>query len=930
VTATTTIRRATPELILQLATGVRHQLLLRGPSDQVVIGVRAYPQWDHAGVVDSPIGGIEVVAGTTPLTIRTALSEFAGSSPGGPATLVVLSDLSDTELGADVLGRFVRARLLPLDEWNAIRLRFGVQRLDPKFAEEGLAWMAEALLTTPTTSVPQGIDMLSVDLGLAAVAATVLGAEGITLDRLLMTSTRPGFATRVSTADPKLIEHLCASLGSHLGPAGLLVTGAIARGHGEMAVPAGLAARTVLGGSSGTFAEARLGDLTGVNGPSEAALGVWAKAAETVFAELAANGDMAHVDVSFAGSRLAEEWKAPHVDASDILSISFEARLDNLAGYLEATMDPDVPADPPDLRRAVARVVGHREASTDHGRPRAQRAQLAARLSTWLRDPVSAGHGTGATPSSNPLLLTSAIAAYGIDGAWVDAARRRVGEGDDSPPLYASVLQRISQEAHARRAEGNRAFASALARWTTDGTAAELTGSSVVAVEAVLSDVVAPLAAAQPILLLVLDGCGLAQFLEFADQFRTYGLQEVGRSGKRRLALAALPTVTEASRTSLLSGALAVGTKQDESRALPKVPAIAKLPGDDAVVFHHHSDLVSGIGKGLPEPVVAALGSDGPRVVAAVVNSIDDELNKGTFSTEYRIEQMGPLHALLRQARDAGRLIIVTADHGHVLGIGVDGRGDAALSGEGGERWRLADRVPNDDEVLLRGPRVVLGGTSGILAPWHDDLRYSASHGGYHGGATPDECVVPLSVFTPTGVGAPAGWEEVDVPTPLWWDLHVEPVVEVAPPPRPPKRRKAPTEVEGQGAFFIPGIDEPFTTAGAPEPPASSHAAAPWLDAVMASETYALQQGAISRGKPSEESIRAALVALHARGGVASFGVIAQATGMGLGRIPGFLAILVRLLNVDGFGVLTVDSTALEARLDQPLLVSQFSGPSAL
>ena len=928
MTTSTASRRATPELIVQLVAGVRQQLVDRGPSDPVVIGVRSYPQWEHDGIIDSPMGGIEVVAGTTPLTIRTALSEFAGSTPGGPATLVVLSELSDVELGADVLGRFVRARLLPLDEWNAIRLRFGVQRLDPKFAEDGLTWMAEALLTTPTTTVPQGIDMLSVDRGLAVVANTVLGAEGITLDRLLMASTRPGFATRVSQTDPKLVQHLCVSLGAHLGPAGLLVTGVIARGHGEMAVSAGLAARAVLGGSSGTFAEAKIGDLTGINGPSEAALGVWAKAAESVYAELAAQDDAAHVDVSFAGSRLAEEWKAAHDDASDILSISFEARLDLLAGHLEATMDPGATADPIDLRRAVARVVGHREASTEHGRPRAQRARLAARLATWLRDPVSAGHGTGATSSNDPLLLTAAIAAYGIDGAWVDAARRRVGEGDDSPPLFAGVLQRISQEAHARRAEGNHAFASALARWTTDGTAAELVGSAVVAVEAVLSAVVAPLAAAQPVLLLVLDGCGLAQFLEFADQFRTYGLREVGLSGERRYALAALPTVTGASRTSLLSGALAVGTKQDESRALPKVPAIAKLPGADAVVFHHHSDLVSGIGKGLPEPVVAALRSDGPRVVAAVVNSIDDELNKGTFSTEYRIEQMGPLHALLRQARDAGRLIVVTADHGHVLGIGLDGKGDAALTGEGGERWRLADRLANEDEVLLRGPRVLLGGTEGILAPWHDDLRYSASHGGYHGGATPDECVVPLSVFTPTGVGTPTGWEEVDVPTPLWWDLYVEPVVEVVPIPRAPKRRKSPTETKGQGAFAIPGIDGQPTTAGAPESNDNSPAVVPWLDAVMTSETYALQMGAISRGKPSDDSVRAALVALHLRGGVASFGVIAQATGLGLGRIPGFLSMVARLLNVDGFGVLTIDSTALEARLEQPLLVSQFAGAS--
>jgi hypothetical protein len=264
--------------------------------------------------------------------------------------------------------------------------------------------------------------------------------------------------------------------------------------------------------------------------------------------------------------------------------------------------------------------------------------------------------------------------------------------------------------------------------------------------------------------------------------------------------------------------------------------------------------------------------------------------------------------------------VIVTADHGHVLGVGLTGKGDVSRSGEGGDRWRVADRAPSEDEALLRGPRVLLGDDRGVLAPWHDDLRYSAKHGGYHGGATPDECVVPLSVFAPVGSELPTGWDRIAVPTPAWWDLHVD--VQEAAPTTPTKRRRKTEATQGQGDLFG-GRQAPDRIAK-PEPASAQHAA-PWIDAVIASETYAVQLGAVGRSKPPEDRVRTTLAALHQRGGVASYAVIAQATGMPLARVQGFLPILARLLNVDGFGVLTVDQTAQEARLDESLLLAQFS-----
>ncbi len=932
--ATRPARAATAELIRQLVRQLRDGMKGRSHPEPFVVGVKAAPVWNLGELTDPAVGTIRVEPCPSPLAARRAIADFDADASSEPhATLVLLTDVPADELGADLLGRFVKPKLFGLSPWDAVRQRFGARTLDPAFGEQRFAWMADPLLDVPVESLPAGAVVLSADAALRAVAAAVFGATGITLERLLLATSDSSFASRVESADQGVVASLCSTLGELLGPAGQLVTGAIAQGRGELCLPAGLAARTVVGAATGSRAQARLEDLTGCDHVTDPALDAWARAAERAFAELSTSGEdrLTNLfDIEHAGSALVADWQAATPDASDVLSISFEARLDQLATLLDAALDTDGPADTDTLRRAVHRVVTHRVAGTEPGRPRAQRAQLAARLVSWLRDPVSALHGTGAADAavgSGVLTLAESVNAYLADGAWVDAARRRVGEGDDTPPRFATVLRRISEAAHQRRADGNRAFAQALARWTADGTASELPSTEVLAVEAVLGEVVAPLSKELPTLLVVLDGCGVAPFLELADQFGQFGLKEIGRNDRRRVALAALPTVTEASRTSLLSGRLRIGAAADESRELPQHPKIAKLDGPPALVLHHRPDLVSGVGQGLPPHVTAALGESGPRVVAAVVNTIDDELSRGTFNPEYRIEHLGPLPALLRAAAAAGRVVIITADHGHVLGVGLDGKGDVARAGEGGDRWRIADRDPSDDEVLLRGPRVLLGDERGVLAPWHDDLRYSAKHGGYHGGATPDECIVPLSVFAPAGVELPKGWELLSVAKPAWWDLHVD-VVEEAPkvkrPTRRPAKPKATDPGAGQGALFEPPAP------GAEEAEAAEtvevEAAPTWVDEVLGSDVYSLQLGAIGRGKPDAAKVRSTLAVLHRRGGVANYAVIAQATGMPLGRVGGFLAILTRVLNVDGFGVLTVDATAQEARLDEGLLRSQFLG----
>jgi len=137
-----TLRAATPELI-----GQRVRAVLAKRPDAEVIGLRAEPRWPGGTLA---IDGRRVVIEpcTSPLSVRSTLADWAVAHEvgNGADLLVVLCDLADADLGADVLARFTPAQILGLEPWNAVKALFGVVHLDAAFTKND-GWIADALLT---------------------------------------------------------------------------------------------------------------------------------------------------------------------------------------------------------------------------------------------------------------------------------------------------------------------------------------------------------------------------------------------------------------------------------------------------------------------------------------------------------------------------------------------------------------------------------------------------------------------------------------------------------------------------------------------------------------------------------------------------------------------------------------------------------------
>ena len=463
---------------------------------------------------------------------------------------------------------------------------------------------------------------------------------------------------------------------------------------------------------------------------------------------------------------------------SAILRASIEQRLADLAQELLTFVEGEARELPDTLRNAADRVLDHALAA---GEPRrADGVEMALRLSGWL---AARRRGDAADARS----FGGAARGYAREGGFVDRARARLWDGDPSP-VVAEAYAALAQRADEAREQENRAFGGLLAGWP----GADPHERSLLGVEAVLDRCVAPLARAHPVLLLVVDAMSMAVFCELEHDLTWRGWIELVAEDapERPVVVAALPTVTEVSRTSLLCGAVAAGNASKEKDGFARHDGLrsACAPGAPPVLFHK-GDLREAGAAGVSPRVAEAVADPEHRVVGVVINAVDDHLAKGDqVPVPWTARYIGPLDDLLEACRSSGRVVVLASDHGHVLERGTTLR-DVAEGGA--ERWRPAGGPPADDEVLLHGPRVVAEGGR-LLAPWSERVRFGMKKKGYHGGASPQEVVLPLGVFAlPETTAQLAGWREVGPEEPVWWRWRGG--ADAAPASAPPGPNRGPT-----------------------------------------------------------------------------------------------------------------------------------------
>jgi hypothetical protein len=826
------------------------------------------------------------------LAFREALVE----AENPPAHLVVLTPLTEIDLEHDIRARIAKRRVHPLEPWGLLREVMQAQRIDPRLTRE--PWLADALLKArPATgwpALPGGV--LDADSAWSLLLSRHLGLETPRPDLTSLLRWAMAEGSRLAQVPEPLRTSLRDWLASAAGAGAAALLQAAANDPADV-VPLGLACGVVFhpegqGRPTLERAAVRLEGFTGGVRLDATSGRRWADAAVSVLEERLRNE-------SFAAARpwlertdalLAQVEAAAEAALSQWTLAGFEARVAALGRAIDSARGNDLAP----VEDALRDLRGHGLAR--FGAPRVEVAEMAVRLVRWLGSPETA-----------PASSFEAVSAYVAGGSFVDLARTRLAAGDEQPAM-GQALRKLLAQAGERRERESEAFAVQIARWVEAGSSP----AGLLPIEQVLDRIVAPLARQVPVLLLVLDGMSLAVWNELVEDILGQGWLPLQPAGVALpLGIAAFPTVTEVSRASLLAGRLANGDAVFEKGAFAEHAAlVAAGARKHPPLLLHKADLQDA--AGLPAALQAEIAGDDRRVVGVVINAVDDHLVKGDqVRPRWSMDYVAPLRGLLHAAWEGGRIVIATADHGHVPEAGTEMR-QAAVEGE---RWRSASDLPKAGEIVLHGPRVVLGGGR-IVVPWSERIRYGAKRNGYHGGASPQEVVVPLAVLSPAL--DLEGWEEAIQVRPNWWaaPAHDGTPATIPAPPRPPSRR-APASKKGpkEQQLALPGELAPAVSA-----PASTDL----FDRLHASAVFKAQAAAAGRTALSDDQWRALLNTLRERGGRATRAALAQRLALPPMRLTGLLSAARRVLNVDGFAVLAVDDATDSVELNLGLLASQF------
>ncbi|HQC98292.1 MAG TPA: BREX-2 system phosphatase PglZ [Aquabacterium sp.] len=839
------------------------------------------------------------------LAIREALCDVERHDPTA-AGLVVITPLATHELAEDIAARLARGRVFQPEGWDMVRQLFQAKETDARLGR--YAWMPQTLIDGaaqgPYPPVANGF--LGLETAWQEVLQRFLRIPAARPDAvsLLTWSMTSGAATTLDQLPAAARADVMRWLTEAAGSAGEMVLGCIEAGRTADALPLGLVCGVVFapeGEGQAALGKAAIRLERFVN---DKHIGVaegraWARAADQVVR--AAGLDATRAVLDRADSLLRDLRVAEFAHLSDMLPTALDQRLQDLALALSAHVAEPTEANLAQVELQADRALRHTLMTAQP--PRAERVEMARRLSRWLL--------TAPRPATP---LQTAVTWQSDEGAFVDWARFRLLGGDEVPEL-SQAYSACREALIARRNKFAKPFAQALIEWNANKPSVD---GRLVPVESMLERVLAPIASSHPALLLVMDGLSVSIFRELFARSASHGWAEVVPSdiGQPMVGVAALPTVTEVSRASLLCGRLTLGAAAQEKSGFASHAALLthSRPGAPPRLFHK-GELVDA--TNLAPEVRAAVADPQQRVVGVVYNAVDDHLSgPDQLHQRWALEDLRLLLPLLREAREARRVVVITADHGHLLEDGT-----TQLAGGESDRWRPGTDGRGPHELVVSGGRVVTSdGSNAVVCLWGESTRYGGRKNGYHGGLSPQEVTVPLSVMVPLGMSLP-GWTPAPPAQPEWWEL----------PPIIRSQEAMPVFSRTPATPVRPSGRKPSAQAGQPElfdttelPPAEAPTAPDWISALLSGAIYASQRKLAARVALPDETMRSLLTALSERGGKLSRAALAQRLSVPEMRLGGMLSAVRRMLNVDQAPVLVVDEAAGTVELNLALLQQQF------
>jgi hypothetical protein len=860
--------------------------------------------------VEFNFGKAHVVRADTVFQVREALLHAERSE----GRIILLTRLRQGDLGNDVVGRLARSRLFAIDHWASLCSLFKAKELDRSVCDSSLA---EALLEcAPVDGYPPvsaGVLDAATVWRAACRHVFEMGDREPELMALLLWATNKIASSRYLNVDEELRTSLRGRLVANLGDAAGAILSFVDCQAGADALALAVVCQVVFGDGHAEVLDAAAARMEQYHEhkpiPEQVGQSL-ACIANDAIADLDRIDDhrLAQQHLQRADDLLKQFRCDDLAHRSRLVPLGYEQRLSRFGNEISLTVADPAPESIRRCEKLQGEIAAHRQARIGERPKQISRTEMALRLLRWLAAPAPAA--TSFAEIAN---------VYRKELAFVDWARESVCRGEDVADL-TRAYQQLDQAVLARREQFNQRFARLLCDWTATGS----TFADVCGVENVLPHFVSKIAGANNrVLLIVLDGMSWAVCHELLAGIRREHWFEATLEESSALpapVIATIPSITTYSRASLLSGGLVNGDLHDEKRNFEASTALKQVCDKRyPPVLFHKSEVSEGSRGIVGDDLGKAILSTNHKIVGVVFNAIDDRLSGAQQVREdWTIDRISPLGAVLKLARDAGRVVILASDHGHVWH-----RPEARLcSGDAGSRWRSQIGDVHDGELVIAGNRVKEpNGSHSVIVPWVETMYYGKQQNGYHGGASPQEMVSPLVILMDKTSNY-SGLFPCEYPKPEWWSAPPVASLTVEEHPTPvavfaPKRHRG---------LFDDQIDEDTKPAVTPMPIVSQPAAVPaeWLACLFASAGYKDQKEFVRRHAPEDGLVRRCLEALDSRGGIMTPAAFALAAGIAAARIDGLIAQMQRLLNLDGYEILTFSRAENRIELNLSKLKRQF------
>ena len=879
-------------------------------------------------------GDFQVVPVRSELELRERLPELAIDD----ARMAFLVPWTD-DIPLDIAGRFaLNGRVRRIGKDARLRHLFGVGEIEGDALRSPL--VGHLLRPGNERRYPVGDGRLTAD----AMWDTWLAKDwavptegGLALDTLIgwgATDRRGARFAEAMNQDAAtgvrdaLVEHLAV----RLGPTGPIVWSAWEQSRGttvlELAMLFETLAESPLAGVR-MWVKTKVREVLGVDEEASVlevarALGREAPSALR-YVERQAGANEARTIAKAADDRVKDDEVRAALVESTRLPAAWAQRLDALGevlGRSAANLDAELLEE---ATRALRALEGHIFFKDEEQRPPLQRAEMAVRLLAWL----VARPDEKLEPSPTPHGDAEELGRwYAEEGGYVDWARRWARGTADS--RLTKGIQAVVRAADDARTALDRRFAKSLVGWVEAGQPS----NRILPIQDAVRRLATKFLDEEPerrLLVLLLDGMAWAQAVELLESLGSraapwgplaWHSTKAGRVGEGLypVVFAALPTVTEVSRSTFFAGKLMKpGSRLDTSKdpewwaANPHVKKFAEGTDTPRLLMRSEGHTKGGSAS---QESLSLVADPNRRVVAMVLNAIDDSLKAShAVRHPWRVENIASLPDLLEKAREHGRAVLLASDHGHVpAGFErVKEPHPGAKSSGGGARWRPwpKEGAPvAENEVAFSGSKVYTPkGAHGIVLLADDASVYAGNtHAGEHGGATLAEVVAPCLLIgcEESAAASLANDEALGVRAayvPRWWHFDVrDEAVEVAPEPTPAPKPKKPVDERQLGLPMAP--TKPKTVP--PQP----------LTAFHTSEVLA------ARVPDAEERAQVvqAVEALLARHGVMSASAFAAEMKLLPFRVGGFISKLQEMLTVDGYQVLRFEPKTRQVHLEREKL----------